>query len=68
MLSALMQIGFQIWLATDYFTFHNDMVFSFTMVFPLVSAILNVMAARNALLDGMTVQAVQTAKKLKIKR
>ena len=68
MLSALMQIGFQIWLATDYFTFHNDMVFSFTMVFPLVRAILNLMAARNALLDGMTVQAVQTAKKLKIKR
>ncbi len=68
MLTALMQIGFQIWLAVDFFRFHNDMVFSFSLIFPIVSAILNIMAARNALLDGMTVQAMQTTKKLKIKK
>lgn len=68
MLTALMQIGFQIWLAVDFFRFHNDMVFSITMIFPIVSAILNIMAARNILIDGMTVQAMQTTKKLKIKK
>ena len=45
MLTALMLIGFQIWLGVDFFRFHNEMVFSFTMIFPLVSAILNIMAA-----------------------
>lgn len=68
MLTALMQIGFQIWLAVDFFRFHNDMVFSFSLIFPIVSAILNIMAARNILIDGMTVQAMQTTRKLKIKK
>ena len=68
MLTALMQIGFQIWLAVDFFRFHNDMVFSFSLIFPIVSAILNIMAARNILIDGMTVQAMQTSRKLKIKK
>ena len=68
MLTALMQIGFQIWLAVDFFRFHNDMVFSFSLIFPIVSAILNIMAVRNILIDGMTVQAMQTTRKLKIKK
>ena len=68
MLTALMQIGFQMWLAVDFFRFHNDMVFSFSLIFPIVSAILNIMAARNILIDGMTVQAMQTTRKLKIKK
>lgn len=64
-LSALMLIGFQIWLAIDFFRFHNDMVFSFTMVFPIVSAILNILAARNAMIDAMTIQAVKKTKKVR---
>lgn len=68
MLSALMQIGFQIWLGVDFFRFRNDMVFSFTMLFPLVSAILNIMAARSALVDAMTLQAVKTTKKVRKNR
>ena len=63
MLSALMLIGFQIWLGVDFFRFHNEMVFSPTIVFPLVSAILQIMAARKALIDGMTLQAVKSMKK-----
>lgn len=67
-LTALMQIGFQIWLAIDFFRFHNDMVFSFTMVFPIVTAILNIMAARNAMLDAMTIQAVKSTRKTRKNR
>ena len=65
MITALMQIGFQIWLGVDFVKYHNGMVFSLTMVFPLVSAILNVMAARKALVDGMTLTAVKSLKKSK---
>ncbi len=68
MLSALMMIGFQIWLGVDFFRYRNDMVFSFTMIFPLVSAILNIMAARSALVDAMTLQAVKTTKKVRKNR
>ena len=65
MLSALMMIGFQIWLGVDFFRFRDLMVFSFTMIFPLVSAILYIMAARSALVDAMTMQAVKTTKKIR---
>ena len=68
MLSALMLIGFQIWLAVDFFSYRNEMVFSFTMIFPLASAILNIMAARSALVDAMTIQAVKTTKKVRKNR
>ena len=68
MLNALMLIGFQIWLAVDFFSYRNEMVFSFTMIFPLASAILNIMAARSALVDAMTIQAVKTTKKVRKNR
>ena len=68
MLTALMQIGFQIWLGVDFFRFRTDMVFSFTMIFPIVSAILNIMAARSALVDAMTMQAIKTTKKVRKNR
>ena len=68
MLTALMLIGFQIWLGVDFFRFHNEMVFSFTMIFPLVSAILNIMAARSALVDAMTMQALKTTRKVRKNR
>lgn len=67
MLSALMMIGFQIWLGVDFFKYHNDMVFSPTLIFPLTGSILNVMAARKALIDGMTLQAVSSLKKKRSK-
>lgn len=62
-LTALMLIGFQIWLGIDFVRYHNDMVFSLTMMFPLVSAILEIIAARSALVDGFTLQAVKSMKK-----
>lgn len=64
-LSALMLIGFQIWLGVDFFRFRNDMVFSFTLIFPIISAILEVLAARSALVDAMTIQAVRQTRKVR---
>ena len=64
-LTALMLIGFQIWLGIDFIRYHNDMVFSITILFPIVSAILNMIAARGNLVDEMTLQAVRSAKKVR---
>lgn len=62
-LSALMFLGFQIWLGIDFLRFRHDMVFSISLLFPLVSAALNIIAARSNLVDEMTLQAVKSAKK-----
>lgn len=67
-LTALMLIGFQIWLAIDFIRYHNDMVFSITLLFPIVSAILNAIAAHGNLVDEMTLQAVKSAKKARKKK
>ena len=56
-LTALMLIGFQIWLGIDFLRFRHDMIFSVTMVFPFAAAILYALAARSALVDAMTIQA-----------
>lgn len=63
MLSALLLIGFQLWLGVDFFRYHNEMVFSPTIIFPLAGGILNIMAARKALVDGMTLQAAKALRK-----
>ena len=67
-LTALMLIGFQIWLGIDFIRYHNDMVFSITLLFPIVSAILNAIAAHGNLVDEMTLQAVKSAKKARKKK
>lgn len=67
-LSALMLLGFQIWLGIDFLRFRHDMVFSITLLFPLVAAALNIIAARSNLVDEMTLQAVKSAKKARRKR
>ena len=56
-IAALILTGFQIWLAVDVISHRSEMVFSFTAAFPLVAAILDVMAAKNIMLDEMMVQA-----------
>lgn len=65
MLTSLMLIGFQIWLGVDFLRFRHDMIFSVTMLFPLVSAVLNMLAARSAIVDAMT---IETAGKVLKKR
>lgn len=67
-LTALILIGFQIWLGIDFIKYRNDMVFSITMLFPLVSSILNIIAAHSNLVDEMTLQAVKSTQKASKKK
>ena len=67
-LTALMLIGFQIWLRVDFLRFRTDMVFSISAIFPIVAAILNVLAARGALVEGMTLQTAEKVLKSKKRR
>ena len=62
-IAALMALGFQIWLGIDFLRFRTEMVFSFTMLFPLAAAVLDFMAAKRALVDEMTLAAVRSARK-----
>lgn len=71
MLSAIMMIAFQIWLGIDLFRLHRwsteggmTLIMSLTAIFPIVGAILNIMAARSALLDAMTVRAIKATNKV----
>ena len=67
-LTALMLIGFQIWLGVDFLRFRTDRVFSISAIFPIVAAILNVLAARGALVEGMTLQTAEKVLKSKKRR
>ena len=62
MISALAMLGFQIWLAIDFFTYQGQMTFSVTMLFPLAAAFLDFIAARASLVDEMTVQSIRAIK------
>ena len=64
-IAALMVVGLQIWLGVDFLRFRNEMVFSFTMLFPLAAAILDFMAARKSLVDEMTLTAIKLKRKRK---
>lgn len=63
MLTGLMLIGFQIWLGADFIKWHNEVVFSVTMLFPTAAAALEIIAARKATIDGVTIQAVKNMKR-----
>ena len=58
-IEAIIMTAFQIWIGFDFLRMRNDseLVFSITAVFPIISAILNVMAARNIALDEAMVQS-----------
>lgn len=68
MLTGLILIGFQIWLAVDFLAYRKEMIFSVTMLFPMVSATLEIIAARKALVDGVTMQAARYLKNRKKSR
>lgn len=62
MLTGLILVGFQIWLAVDFLAYRKEMIFSVTMLFPMVCAALEIIAARKALVDGVTMQAAKYLK------
>ena len=58
-IEAIIMTAFQIWIGFDFLRMRNDseLVSSITAVFPIIAAILNVMAARNIALDEAMVQS-----------
>ena len=56
-IAALMLVGFQIWLAVDYFTAPEGIVFRFTAIFPIVAAILDVLAIKGIYSDQLMVES-----------
>lgn len=68
MLAALLALGFQIWLGIDFIRFRHDMVFNITGVFPIVCFILDILAARAAMIDQLTLTAIGSTRKSRKKR
>ena len=60
-ISAIVLIAFQIWIGVNYFfppeEVKGNIVFSFSAVFPVIAAILDILAARNIFLDEAMVQS-----------
>lgn len=56
-LAAILLIAFQVWIGILVLQHREEMVFSFTAVFPLVAAILDILAARNIFIDEAIVHA-----------
>ena len=67
-IAGLLAIGFQIWLGIDFIRMRNEMSFNITGVFPLACAILDILAARSALIDEITLTAVKSTRKVRKKR
>ncbi len=55
--TAIVLIGFQIWLGVDIIRNLRHMAFSFTAIFPIVAAILDTLAARAILSDEAVVRS-----------
>ncbi|MBO4263527.1 MAG: DUF4293 domain-containing protein [Bacteroidales bacterium] len=56
-LSAIIALGFQGWLVVDFIATGNQPVFHVSAVFPVVCAILNILAARGIWADEMLVRS-----------
>lgn len=67
-LSAIITLALQVWLAIDYFTTHNDLIFHVTVLFPLAIVVLNILASRNIFADELLVQSASRLRSSKRKR
>jgi len=56
-LSAIITLALQAWIAVDFFTADKIAVFKITAIFPLVCVILDVLAARGILADELMVRS-----------
>lgn len=66
-LTALITIGLQAWLAVDFIVTGNDPIFHVTAVFPAVAVILDVLAARNIWADELMVRSASRLRSAKKK-
>ena len=67
-IAALLMLGMQLWFLADFLKYRNELIFSITMMFPVAGAILNFLAARSAMVDEMTLQAVKSARRVRKRR
>lgn len=56
-IGAFLLLGFQVWLAVDYFNAPDGLVFRYTAIFPLIACILNLLAARAIYGDELIVES-----------
>ena len=66
--SAILLLAFQCWIVVDFASLWNEMTFSVTALFPLVAAILDILAARSILLDEAMVQSSASLRASRRKR
>lgn len=66
--TALILLAFQIWIIVDVVRGWNEMVFSVTALFPLVAMVLDILAARNIMLDEAMVQSASRLRASKRRR
>lgn len=66
-IAGLLALGFQLWLAIDFWMNKDVMSFSITALFPLAAAFLDFISAKKSMVDEMTLQAVKSTRKSKKK-
>ena len=66
--AAILLLAFQCWIVVDLARNWNEMSFTVTALFPLIAAILDIMAARSILLDEAMVQSSARLRASKRKR
>ena len=69
-LAALMTLALQGWIAVDYFTADDYLIFKVSAIFPIIAVICDVLAAKNIYSDELMVQSfnsLRTRKKRKRK-
>lgn len=57
-LAAMITLALQAWLAVDYFTTSDTVVFRFTAIFPIVAVIFDLLAVKGIAADIMVVESV----------
>lgn len=67
-LSTIITIALQAWLVLDFIVTQNDPAFHITAVFPVISAILNIMGARNVWADELMVRSASRLRAAKNKK
>ena len=67
-IAALLSLGFQIWLAIDYLTAPDSIVFKVTAILPLAAAILDILAVRGIAADQLMVESASRLRSSRRKR
>lgn len=67
-LAALISFAFQVWIAVDFFTADSSLIFNMTAVIPIISVILDALAARNIMADELMVRSSDRLRSAKRKK